>query len=141
VAHAWHSGELSPPDGILVGVNAHAPAGWPHGVPPADTPGWERRAVGWLLDHCPPDYRAYVGWRKNPVALAWLARCHLDGQITAMREAYRTARVELGPHVTPEALAEIISQIETEGLRLRAARRGAELIHQALQGRRFVPRL
>ncbi len=122
-------------------MSAAIPPGWPRAVPPAEVPGWEVRAVGWLLDQCPPDYRAYAGWRKNAVALAWLAQRHLDGQIVAMRDAYRAARVEIGPLVTPEALAEIMTQIETEGLRLRAARRGAELIHEALQGKRFVPRL
>jgi hypothetical protein len=110
-------------------------------VPPAHTPGWEDRAVSWLLDHCPPDYRSYAGWRKNPVALAWLADRHIDGQVGAMRQAYREARVELGGHVTAEALAEIMTNLEAEGLRLVAAKRSAALLLEALQGKRFVPRL
>ena len=90
-------------------MSAHVPPGWPPGIPPAHTPGWEPPAVAWLLDNCPPDYRLYAGWRKNPVALAWLADRHIDGQIAAMRQAYREARVELGPHVTTEALTEIMT--------------------------------
>jgi hypothetical protein len=97
--------------------------------------------VAWLLDQCPPDYRRYAGWRKNPVALAWLAQRHIAGQVTVMRQAFREARVEIGPDVTPEALAEIMGQLEAEGLRLVAARRSAQLIHEALQGKRFIPRL
>ena len=110
-------------------------------MPPAQTPGWEDRAVAWLLDHCPPDYRAYAGWRKNPVALAWLADRHIDGQVGAMRQAYREARVELGELVTAEALAEILSNLEAEGLRLVAAKRSAGLLLEAMQGKHFIPRL
>lgn len=122
-------------------VSAPVPPGWPPGVPPAHTPAWEDRAVGWLLDHCPPDYRAYAGWRKNPIALAWLADRHIDGQVAAMRQAYREARVQLGPHVTTEALAEIMTNLEAEGLRLVAAKRSAALVLEAMRGRRFIPRL
>ncbi len=122
-------------------MSALTPPGWPPGVPPPDAPGWRDRAVGWLLDHCPPDYRAYAGWRKHPVALAWLAQRHIAGQVEVIRQAYREARVEIGPHVTPEALAAILGHLEAEGLRLVAARRAAELVHEAMQGKRFVPRL
>jgi hypothetical protein len=110
-------------------VSAHVPPGWPPGVPPAHTPGWEPPAIAWLLDSCPPDYRLYAGWRKNPVALAWLADRHIDGQITAMRQAYREAR------------AEIMGNLEAEGLRLVAAKRSAALLLEALQGKHFIPRL
>ena len=97
--------------------------------------------MGWLLDFCPADYREYAGWLKNPVALAWLAQRHIAGQIEVMRQAYREVRVELGPHVTPGALTEVMGHLEAEGLRLRAARRSAELIREALEGKTFVPRL
>ena len=120
---------------------AHTPPGWPEGVPPAHTPGWEDRAVLWLLDQCPPDYRTYTGWRKHPIALAWLAGRHLEGQVVAMRDAWREARVAIGPHVPAEALDEILVQIEAEGIRLLAASRSARLLHEALQGKVFAPRL
>jgi hypothetical protein len=70
-----------------------------------------------------------------------LAERHLAGQTEVLRQAYREVRVEIGPQVTPEALAEIMAQMEAEGLRLRAARRGAELLREALEGKAFVPRL
>ncbi len=110
-------------------------------MPPAGAPGWTDRAVGWLLDRCPADYRRYAALRKNPLALAWLAQRHLAGEIAVLRQAYREVRVEIGPHVTPEALAEILLALEAEGLRLVADRRGAELLHDALSGQVFVPRL
>jgi hypothetical protein len=97
--------------------------------------------VSWLLDHCPADYRAYAGWRRHPVALAWLAGRHIEAQVVAMRQAYREARVEMADHVPPEGIAELMNGLEHEGVRLVAAARGARLIHEALQGRTFVPRL
>lgn len=95
----------------------------------------------WLLDQCPPDYRSYPGWRKHPVALAWLAGHHLDAQVVAMRQAWREARVAIGPHVPAKALSEILGHIEAEGIRLIAASRSARLLHEALRGKVFAPRL
>ncbi len=97
--------------------------------------------MSWLFDHCPSDYRGYAGWRKNPVALAWVAARHIDAQLEAMRRAYREVRIDLGELVSTEALSEIQSDLEAEGLRLRASARGAQLLYDALQGRRYVPRL
>ena len=120
---------------------AAVPPGWPPLVPPPESPGWQVPAASWLLDFCPADYRAYAGWRRNPVALAWLATRHIDAQLVAMRQAYREARVELGEHVTSEGLAQILADLEAEGVRLLAARRSAGLVYDALQGKRYVPRL
>ncbi len=117
------------------------PPGWPPGVPPPEHPGWADRAVTWLLDQCPSDYRGYAAWRRHPIALAWLAERHLDGQVATLREAYRQVRVQLGPHLSPEALDAVMGEMQAEGLRLRAAHRGAQLVHEALTGVRFVPRL
>jgi len=97
--------------------------------------------VSWLLDQCPSDYRGYPGWRKNPVALAWVAVRHIEAELEAMRQAYREVRVDLADLVTAEALAQIQSDLEAEGLRLRACARGARLLFDALQGKRYVPRL
>ncbi len=110
-------------------------------MPPPDSTDWQQPAVAWLLDHCPSDYRRYAGWRKNPVALAWVAVRHIDAQLEAMRQAYREVRIDLGDLVSTDALAEIQSDLEAEGLRLRASARGAQLLYDALQGRRYVPRL
>ena len=58
-----------------------------------------------------------------------------------MRQAYREVRVELVDDIPPEAIVEVLRGIEREGVRLLAAERGARLIHDALQGKSFVPRL
>jgi len=122
-------------------VSSTGPPGWPATVPPPESPGWQVPAVSWLLDHCPPDYRGYAGWRRYPVALAWVASRHIEAQLDAMRQAYREARVELGDRVPPDGLAQIMADMEAEGVRLLAAKRSAALVYEALQGKRFVPRL
>lgn len=117
------------------------PPGWPPLVPPPESPGWQIPAVSWLLDFCPADYRLYAGWRRQPVALAWVTTRHIDAQVVAMRQAYREVRVELGDHLTTEGLAQVLTDLETEGVRLLAARRSAGLLYEAFQGKRYVPRL
>ncbi|MCE1177499.1 MAG: hypothetical protein LWW86_00455 [Micrococcales bacterium] len=117
------------------------PPGWPASVPPPDVEGWQGPALAWLLDHCPPDYRAYAAWRRHPAALAWVATCHIEAQLEAMRAAYRRARVELGEQLGSEALADVLADLEAEGVRMLAAQRSAGLLYDAMQGRRYVPRL
>jgi hypothetical protein len=117
------------------------PPGWPPQVPPPGAPGWGPRASSWLLDFCPADYRRHASFQRYPVLLAWLALRHIEGELAAMRGAYREVRVEMADHLDAEALAQVLNDLETEGVRLRAAARGASLILDALQGRHFVPRL
>ena len=95
----------------------------------------------WLLDHCPPDYRLYPAWRRHPVALAWFTVRHLDAQLDAMRSAYREVRVDLVDDIGPEGVAQVLADLECEGVRLLSARRAAGLLLDALRGLEFVPRL
>lgn len=122
-------------------MSSTAPPGWPATVPPPDTQGWQGAACEWLLDHCPPDYRGQASWRRHPLALAWVATLHVEAQLEAMRTAYRQARVELGEELPADAVTAVMHDIEVEGARLRAAARSAHLLHEALQGKRYVPRL
>ncbi len=122
-------------------ANEHVPPGWPAVVPPPAEPGWQGYALDWLLDHCPADYRGYEAWRRHPVALAWIAARHINGQVEVMRESYRRARVELGEHLDAEALAQVLEALAAEGLRLRAAALSARLLSEALAGAHWVPRL
>ena len=110
----------------------HGPPGWPPVVPPPSEPGWERRACGWLLDQCPADYRLYAGWRRHPPALAWVTVRHLDAQLDAMRGAYREVRIDLIDQIGPEGVAQVLGDLEVEGVRLLAARRAAGLLLEAL---------
>jgi hypothetical protein len=121
-------------------TGAPVPAGWPADVKPPGAPGWERSAVSWLLDLCPPDYRGHPVLVRRPAVLAWLAGHHVEGQVHAMRRAIATARAELSGLPAP-ALRETLDAVETELARTLAAQRGLALVAQALSGVRFVPRL
>ncbi|MCG7321309.1 hypothetical protein [Arsenicicoccus bolidensis] len=122
-------------------MTAHVPPGWPGEIPPPESQGWREHAVPWLLDQCPADFRGYASWRRHPQALAWVAVQHADAQLAAMRQAYRQVRVALGEELPPEALRDVMADLEAEGVRLRATARSVHLVHEAMQGRRFVPRL
>jgi hypothetical protein len=123
-------------------VNAPAvPPGWPPEVHPPGTEGFERTAVAYLLDQCPPGYRSYPVLRRQPVVLARFAVHHVDGAVAGAREGYRRARAELRDAVAPEVVGEALEVWETEGARLVSVARAVDLVEQALRGKRFVPRL
>ncbi|MDO5502356.1 MAG: hypothetical protein Q4G67_04185 [Actinomycetia bacterium] len=119
-----------------IGAVRAGPPGWPAAVPPAGAPGWQVAAASWLLDLCPSEFRGYSSIRRHLALLAWLAEHHVDSQLVALRQAYRTIRVELADELPDGALEQAMSDIELEGIRLRAARRGTLLIREALQDRR-----
>jgi hypothetical protein len=118
-----------------------APPGWPAPVRPPEAPDWERTAVAWLFDQCPPDYRAYDVLRRYPVVLARFAASCLDGAVEAAAAGLRTARAELRDQVPPEAVEAAVAAYEREGNRLKSARRAVDLVERALRGERWVPRL
>jgi len=120
---------------------AFVPTGWPDGVHPPGTPGFEQTAVNWLLDVVPPDYRLHGVLVRHPVALATLARHHLAACVEGARQGYRSARAELGDDLPPGGLAAVLSAYQAEGQRLVATARAADLIGRALRGETFVPQL
>ncbi|MDP9181419.1 MAG: hypothetical protein M3P04_01420, partial [Actinomycetota bacterium] len=65
------------------------PPGWPDQVLPPQAPEWERGAVAWLFDQCPPDYRAHEVLRAHPVVLARFAREHVESAVQAARQGLR----------------------------------------------------
>jgi hypothetical protein len=116
------------------------PPGWPEAVPLAGAPGWQVAAASWLLDLCPSEFRGYPSLRRHLVLLAWLADHHVEAQLVALRQAYRTIRVELTDHLPEGSIQQAMTDIELEGIRLRAARRGTRLIIEALRdGARAAP--
>jgi hypothetical protein len=120
---------------------AFVPTGWPDGVHPPGTPGFEQTAVNWLLDVVPPDYRLHGVLVRHPVALATLARHHLAACVEGARQGYRSARAELGEDLPPGGLAAVLSAYQTEGQRLVATARAVDLVGRALRGETFVPGL
>jgi hypothetical protein len=123
------------------GVAGYVPTGWPEGVHPPGSPGFEQTAVSWLLDVVPPDYRLHGILVRHPVALAALARHHLTACVEGARQGYRSARAELGKDLPPSGLAAVLEAYQAEGRRLVAAAKAAELVSRALRGETFVPQL
>src|SRR5580704_9416677 len=97
---------------------AYVPTGWPQGVHPPGSEGFEQTAVTWLLDVVPPDYRLHGVLLRHPVALATLARHHLAACVTGAREGYRGARAELAQDLPPGGIAAVLDVYRSEGRRL-----------------------
>ncbi len=117
------------------------PPGWPSDVLPPQAPEWERSAVGWLFDLCPPDYRAHDVLRRHPVVLARFAAGHVASAVSAARDGLRTLRAELKGVVPPDAVEAAIGAYDREGRRLVLTGRQIALVEAALRGKRYVPRL
>jgi hypothetical protein len=122
-------------------VSAHVPPGWPRAVPPPEVEGWQDRAVAWLLDLCPPDYRGHGVLRRHPVALARLAAHHVAAGLDAQRRATATLRADLAGRLDPRTAEEVLDVLDVEQARLTEAQRAVALVEGALRGQRYVPRL
>ena len=120
---------------------AYLPPGWPTGVHPPGSEGFERTAVAWLLDVVPPDYRLHGVLQRHPIALATLARRHLAACVEGARQGYRTARTELGDVLPVSGVDAVLAAYRSEGRRLVDTARAVDLIGRALRGEVFNPRL
>jgi hypothetical protein len=120
---------------------AYLPPGWPTGVHPPGSEGFERTAVAWLLDMVPPDYRLHGVLQRHPIALATLARRHLAACVEGARQGYRTARTELGGVLPVSGVDAVLAAYRSEGHRLVTAARATDLVERALRGKEFTPRL
>ena len=120
---------------------AVAPPGWPRGVRPPGAPGWERSAVNWLLDLCPPEFRSYPVLRRHDVVLARFALLHVEACQAAVRRGLSEARAELRDVTDQDTVEAAVETWHAEAARLLADRRAVGLVEEALRGRRFVARL
>jgi hypothetical protein len=118
-----------------------APPGWPSEVRPPDAPGWERTATNWLLDICPPEYRAHAALRRHVVVLARFAVLHVEASQAACRRGLSEARADLRDVVDPDVVEAAVQTFQREEARLVARRRAAGLVEEALRGRRYAARL
>jgi len=120
---------------------AYLPPGWPTGVHPPRSEGFERTAVAWLLDVVPPDYRLHGVLQRHPIALATLARRHLAACVEGARQGYRTARTDLSDVLPVSGVDAVLAAYRSEGHRLVTAARAADLVERALRGQEFTPQL
>jgi hypothetical protein len=118
-----------------------APPGWPRPVRPPGAPGWERTAVNWLLDICPPEYRGYDVLRRHDVVLARFAVLHVEASQAAVRRGLSEARSALREVAGTDTVEAAVEVWQAEAARLLAERRAVGLVEEALRGRRFVARL
>ena len=117
------------------------PPGWPSRVRPPGAPAWERTAVAWLLDLCPPEYRGYPTLRRHDVVLARFAILHVEASQAAARKGLSEARAVLRDVADADTIEAAIETWQAEEARLLAERRAVGLVEEALRGRRFVARL
>ena len=120
---------------------AYLPPGWPAGVHPPGTEGFEQTAAAWLLDVVPPDYRLHGVLLRHPVALAMMATHHVTACVEGARQGYRTARSDLADDLPPAGVEAVLAAYRSEGRRLSQTARSVELIARALRGEEFVPQL
>jgi hypothetical protein len=117
------------------------PPGWPAQVRPPEAPGWEHTATNWLLDVCPPDYRAYDALRRHVVVLARFAVLHVEASQEACRRGLSEARADLRDVALPAVVEVAVQAFQREEARLVGVRRAVGLVEEALRGRRYVARL
>jgi hypothetical protein len=118
-----------------------APPGWPAGVRAPGAPEWERTAVNWLLDVCPPEYRGYAALRRHPVVLARFAVLHVEAGQAAVDRGLSEARGVLRDVAGPGEVAAALEIWGREAARLLGVRRAVGLVEEALRGRRYVARM
>jgi hypothetical protein len=118
-----------------------APPGWPREVRPPGAPDWERTAMTWLLDLCPPEYRSYPALRRHEVVLARFAVWHVEACQTAVRRGLSEARADLRQVADGDVVEAAVQTWQAEAARLMGVRRAVGLVEEALRGRRFVARL
>lgn len=122
-------------------MTAYVPPGWPDQVQPPGSPDWERTAVAYLLDCCPPDFRAYAVLRRHPTVLARFAVEFAAGQHRSAREGLAGVRTSLATLVPPEVVQSAAEAWLEQEARLIRTLRAVGLVEEALRGRTFVARL
>lgn len=114
------------------------PTGWPARVPPpisgpvADQ--WQRAAVAWLLDHCPPEYRGHALLQRQPVVLARLTAWHVQAQESATRHGLALSRTEFGG-LGAQVVDDTLLLLEHELVRLQVLAREVSAIEHAFSTR------
>lgn len=119
----------------------YTPPGWPGEVRPPGAEDWEATATAYLLDCCPPDFRAYTLLRRHPVVLARFAVEFVEGQHRSAQSGLAGIRVSLAHRVEVDVIDEATQVWLEQAARLARTRRAVGLVEDALRGRTFVARM
>jgi hypothetical protein len=119
----------------------YVPPGWPVKVRPPGAPDWESTAISFLLDCCPPDFRAYRVLRNHPIVLARFAARFVEGQHRCSQEGIAEIRTSLKDLVASGVIEAAAEAWLAEHARLARTRRAVQLVEQALRGQAFVRKL
>lgn len=119
----------------------YVPPGWPTRVRPPGAPDWESTAISFLLDCCPPDFRAYRVLRNHPIVLARFAARFVEGQHRCSQEGIAEIRTSLKDVVASNVIEAAAEAWLAEDARLARTRRAVLLVEQALRGQAFVRKL
>src|SRR3954447_14389958 len=132
-----HDGVFTPrrapdpqPQVVPAGSPPVAPPGWPDGVRAPGAAEWEREAVNWLFDICPPEYRGYPGLRRHPVVLARFAVLHVEAGQAAVNRGLSEAPGGLRGVNREAGIAAAIEIFEREAARLLGVRRAVGLVEE-----------
>ena len=121
-------------------LRPNLPPGWPTGVLPPGTDGWEETAIRWLWRLVPADYQQHQLLRDEPRVLARLARQTVESQLSAMRSGYRTMRADMADLLEPRRIEDAMQLYAWEGSRLRELAQQVHLVEEALvRGVRWRP--
>lgn len=112
-------------------MSSGPPAGWPPGIPAPSEEGFEERAVAWLLDLAPPEWRG-SSLRSFPAALAWSVQQYLVGAQVTARGAYSRVRSSLGAEAATAVEPTMVAW-EAHGIALAHSLRQVEMVRRALE--------
>lgn len=138
-ASTKHAGVRTKP--VARSSDVYLPPGWPASVRPPGAPDWERTAISFLLDACPPDYRQYGVLRRHPIVLARFAAQCVQAQLAATRAGLAECRANLSGFVPAAAIDAAAQAWQEQEAALRRTAREVELVEESLRGRVFVRRL
>ena len=115
------------------------PPGWPAAVRDPDDAEFVDSAQRWLWDIGSMPRDPGSAWARHPAALAFRVLSDLQGRLDGARTAYSRVRTALGD--TGADGDAVLADIEAEAAILQGWYREAQLVADALGGRRWGQRL
>jgi len=117
-----------------------AAPGWPRELPPPDDPDWKRRAIGWLLDQSPGEWRGIPELARQPLVLVVAVVNHVAATRAGVRATVAGLRSELAGAVTPDTAEAAVTALLAEEARLDRVVREVGLVAEAIRRAAAAPR-